>query len=83
MTGSINPASKRQMNKVIVHIDGGSRGNPGEAAIGVVIAEEGGMLKKEYSEYLGRATNNEAEYKAAIFGLKKFKAIFETAAIAV
>lgn len=63
----------KQMPKYIIYTDGGSRGNPGDAAIGVVIVEEGGVLKKEYSEYLGRATNNEAEYKAAIFGLKKLK----------
>ena len=61
------------MSKYIIYSDGGSRGNPGEAAIGVVIEEEGTTLKKEYSEYLGRATNNEAEYKAAIFGLRKLK----------
>lgn len=61
------------MSKYIICADGGARGNPGDAAIGVVIEEEGGVLKKEYSEYLGRATNNEAEYRAAIFGLKKLK----------
>lgn len=61
------------MSKYLIYTDGGSRGNPGDAAIGVVIVEEGGVLKKEYGEYLGRATNNEAEYKAAIFGLKKLK----------
>ena len=61
------------MPKYIVYSDGGSRGNPGDAAIGAVIVEESGVLKKEYGQYLGRATNNEAEYKAAIFGLKKLK----------
>jgi len=65
------------MKKYIIHTDGGSRGNPGEAAIGVVIEESaaggGGTLKKEYGEYIGRATNNEAEYQAVIFGLKKLK----------
>ena len=61
------------MSKFIVYSDGGSRGNPGDAAIGVVIQEEGGTLKKEYNEYIGHATNNEAEYKAAIFGLRKLK----------
>ena len=54
-------------SKVIVHTDGGSRGNPGPAAIGVVI---GG---KEYGEYLGTKTNNQAEYLAVIFALKKMK----------
>jgi len=59
--------------KFIIHTDGGSRGNPGDAAIGIVIEEENGSLKKEYGEYIGRATNNEAEYKAVIFALKKLK----------
>jgi len=61
------------MRKLIIHTDGGSRGNPGEAAIGVVIEEEKGTLKKEYGQYIGRATNNEAEYQAVIFALKKLK----------
>jgi len=56
-------------SKIVVHTDGGSRGNPGPAAIGVVI---GG---KEYGEYLGVTTNNQAEYQAVIFALKKMKQI--------
>mgnify|MGYP001599876981 CR=1 FL=1 len=61
------------IRKYIIHTDGGSRGNPGPAALGAVIEEEAGTLKKEYGEYIGRATNNEAEYKAVIFALKKLK----------
>jgi len=61
------------MAKFIIHTDGGARGNPGPAAIGVVIEEIGGGLKKGYGEYIGEATNNEAEYQAAIFALKKLK----------
>jgi len=64
------------MRKIIIYTDGGSRGNPGPAAIGVVFCNEKGQLIKEYSEYLGEATNNEAEYQAVIFALKKFKALF-------
>jgi ribonuclease HI len=65
------------MKKIIVYTDGGSRGNPGPAAIGVVFCNEKGQSIKEYSEYLGeRFTNNETEYKAVIFALKKFKALF-------
>lgn len=62
------------MKKIIVYTDGGSRNNPGPAAIGVVI---NGLKesKLEYSEYLGKATNNEAEYKAVIFALKKIKSL--------
>jgi ribonuclease HI len=59
--------------KFVIHTDGGARGNPGPAAIGVVIEEIGGGLKKEYGEYIGEATNNEAEYQAVIFALKKLK----------
>jgi len=65
------------MKKIIIYTDGGSRGNPGSAAIGVVFCNEKNQNIKEYSEYLGEnLTNNEAEYKAVIFALKKFKALF-------
>ncbi len=57
--------------KIIVYCDGGARNNPGPAAIGVVIDEK--KTRKEYSEYLGQATNNQAEYRAVIFALKKIK----------
>lgn len=59
-------------NKIIIHTDGGARGNPGPAAVGVVL-EGGSFGKKEYGEYIGETTNNEAEYKAVIFALKKLK----------
>jgi len=63
------------MNKLIIYTDGGSRNNPGPAAIGIVIQGESYKLQgpKEYSEYIGEATNNEAEYHAVIFALKKAK----------
>jgi len=57
--------------KIIIHSDGGSRGNPGDAALGVVLADEQGRVLKEISEYLGRTTNNVAEYKALIRGLEE------------
>lgn len=60
----------------IIYTDGGSRGNPGPAAIGVVICDEKGRVLKKYSESIGEATNNEAEYQAVIFALKKVKALF-------
>ena len=56
---------------VITYTDGGSRGNPGPAAIGAVI--EYGGVKKVYGEEIGITTNNVAEYKAIIFALKKVK----------
>lgn len=57
------------MNKIIIYTDGGSRGNPGQSALGVYFPD----FEKEYSEHLGIGTNNEAEYQAMIFGLKKAK----------
>ncbi|MDP2918454.1 MAG: ribonuclease HI family protein [bacterium] len=60
--------------KIIIHTDGGARGNPGPAGIGVVIRAPDKKIKK-YSEYIGQATNNQAEYKALIFALKKAKAL--------
>lgn len=62
--------------KIIIYTDGGSRGNPGPAAIGLVILNEKETVIKKYSEYIGEATNNEAEYSAVIFALKKVKALF-------
>ncbi len=62
--------------KVIVYTDGGSRGNPGPSAIGVVIVDEGGKLIKKYGQTIGEATNNQAEYEAVIFALRKIKALF-------
>jgi len=62
--------------KIIIYTDGGSRGNPGEAAIGFVIADGKGNVIKKHGERLGIQTNNEAEYAAVIFALKKTKALF-------
>jgi ribonuclease HI len=65
------------MKKIIIYTDGGSRGNPGKAAIGVVFCNEKDQAIKKYGEYLGdNLTNNDAEYQAIIFALKKFKAVF-------
>jgi len=57
------------MEKFIIYTDGGSRGNPGPSAIGAVVQD------KEYSEYIGQATNNIAEYKAVIMALLKAEKI--------
>lgn len=62
--------------KITIYADGGSRGNPGPAAIGVILADERGKMIKEYAERIGRATNNEAEYEAVIFALQKAKLLF-------
>lgn len=61
--------------KLVVYTDGGARNNPGPAAIGVVITQEDQTLKK-YSDFIGQATNNQAEYQAVIFALKKVKLLF-------
>lgn len=61
--------------KVIVFTDGGSRGNPGPSAIGVVLADEKGRILKKYGQTIGEATNNQAEYQAVVFALKKLKSL--------
>ncbi len=64
------------MRKMIVYVDGGAKNNPGPAAVGVLFCNEKGFCFKKFGEFIGQATNNEAEYKAAILALKKFKALF-------
>lgn len=59
------------MEKIVMYSDGGSRGNPGPSALGVYIE----TLDKKYGEFLGTKTNNEAEYSAILFGLKKIKSL--------
>lgn len=61
--------------KLTIYADGGSRNNPGPAAAGVVIKNESGKTLARYGEYLGVQTNNYAEYRAAISGLKKARAL--------
>ncbi len=57
--------------KLISFSDGGARGNPGPAGIGVVLYNEKKELIKEFSRYLGETTNNQAEYRALIMALEK------------
>lgn len=57
--------------KVTIYTDGGARGNPGPAATGVVIKDEKGKVLSAFGDYLGKQTNNYAEYMAIISGLKK------------
>lgn len=64
------------MEQIHIYTDGGSRGNPGPAALGVVFFDEQGNVLKEYGEALGVRTNNEAEYEAVVFALKKAKQLF-------
>lgn len=64
--------------KLIIYTDGASRGNPGPAAIGVVIQDAGGKAVATISRCLGHATNNQAEYRAIIAGLEKALALGAT-----
>ena len=59
------------MKKLSVYIDGGARGNPGPAGIGIVTKDEKGKTVREFSKYIGIATNNIAEYNAVIYGLQE------------
>jgi len=61
--------------KVVVHVDGGSRGNPGPAAAGSVVSTPQGEILDEASELLGFATNNVAEYRALLLGLARARAL--------
>ena len=58
---------------ITIHTDGGSLGNPGPSAIGAVVECDGN--KKTYAKDIGVGTNNEAEYKALVFALRKTKAL--------
>lgn len=61
--------------KVVVHVDGGSRGNPGPAAAASVVSTPDGELLDEASELLGATTNNVAEYRALLLGLARAAAL--------
>ncbi len=56
---------------LVLHVDGGARGNPGPAAIGVVISGPDGAVVDELAETIGVATNNVAEYQALLRGLER------------
>jgi len=58
--------------KLVIYTDGGARGNPGPAGIGVVIGDA-----YEHGEYIGETTNNVAEYSALVFALKKAKSLYK------
>jgi len=57
--------------EVMVHIDGGSRGNPGEAGVGVYFQDRTGAPLQSIARYIGRATNNTAEYQALLVALAR------------
>ncbi len=61
--------------KLVIHVDGGSRGNPGPAAIAAVLSSPEGEVVDEAKETIGVASNNVAEYKAVLLGLARARAL--------
>ncbi|MBT9131801.1 MAG: 14.7 kDa ribonuclease H-like protein [Firmicutes bacterium] len=57
--------------QLVIYVDGASRGNPGNAGIGIIIYDSKGKVLWEEAQYLGKATNNVAEYIAVIYGLQE------------
>lgn len=60
-------------DRLIIHFDGASRGNPGRAGAGIWITDGAGRKVSEVSRYLGHKTNNQAEYWALLLGLREAK----------
>ncbi len=63
-------------NKIIIYTDGGARGNPGPAGAGAYITDDKNKKLSGVSKFLGKTTNNFAEYEAVILGLKEAKKMF-------
>jgi probable phosphoglycerate mutase len=68
--GDLGPAAKAAGQWFVAHCDGGSRGNPGPAGFGAVIEDSEGRVVARLSEYLGKQTNNYAEYSGLLAVLK-------------
>jgi len=66
----LRPHPGPRLKTLRLYTDGAARGNPGPAALGVVIEDDQGMRLRGLHRFLGKATNNEAEYEALIEGLK-------------
>ena len=64
--------------KLVVHVDGGARGNPGPAAVAAVASTVDGDVVGERNEYIGEATNNVAEYRAVLLALELARALQAT-----
>ncbi len=64
--------------KVVVHVDGGSRGNPGPSAAAATLSAPDGRLLAEATELIGLATNNVAEYRGVLLGLARAKSLGAT-----
>jgi len=61
--------------RLVVHVDGGARGNPGPAAVAAVLADPDGMVLEERAQAIGHATNNVAEYRALLLGIERASAL--------
>ena len=61
--------------RLVVHVDGGARGNPGPAAIAAVLTDADGTVVDEQAETIGHATNNVAEYRALLLGIERARAL--------
>jgi ribonuclease HI len=66
------------VGKVVVHVDGGARGNPGPAAAGAVVSTPEGDVLDEAAEAIGVATNNVAEYRGLLLGLQRARELGAT-----
>jgi ribonuclease HI len=64
--------------RVVVHVDGGARGNPGPAAAAAVVSSPDGEVLDEAALTIGRATNNVAEYRGLLLGLERARALGAT-----
>jgi ribonuclease HI len=64
--------------RVVVHVDGGARGNPGPAAAAAVVSSPDGEVLDEAAVTIGRATNNVAEYRGLLLGLERARALGAT-----
>jgi len=64
--------------KVVIHVDGGSRGNPGPAAGAAIVSSPDGELLDQAAELLGVATNNVAEYRGLLLGLQRARELGAT-----
>lgn len=64
---------------IIIHSDGGARGNPGPAGIGAALTDANGTVLAEVSRYIGETTNNQAEYQALCAGIERAQELGATA----
>lgn len=77
MVGFSSGRSKTRL-RLRLYIDGASKGNPGRASVGAVVRDARGKILSEVSRTIGRATNNQAEYKALLYGLEEVSKIADS-----